>query len=460
MALTPVLLVGGAVTGVTGVPTGSASTATPARPNIVLILTDDQRVDTLDTMPVVRRELVAKGETFTGVIPTSTCCPSRVSLFTGLFSHNTGVYNNVGPTVGGWRAFHASGHEGATFATALHAAGYRTALFGKYLNGWSMSPQDFVPPGWDDFMAIRSDSPNLRLGSSAYYNYRLTGTEPTQSYGNTPADYSTDVLANLAVDFVKKSVPGGPFFVEYSTTAPHGPMTPAPRDVGTWSTSTPYDNQAVNEAGMSDKPGFMQGLPRVPRAYIDQTQTKTMESLMAVDEGVQRIINAVGVESTNTLFIFMSDNGVMWGEHRLRAKNKPYRWSTEVPMTMRWDGHFTPGTSGGLVANVDVTATMLDAARIPGALAMDGRSVLTSKRSSLVLEAVNTVDHPAYCGIRTQNWLYVRYSGTQGVELYDYAKDPLELHNLAYLPQYLAKREELRVATHRACSPVPPRFAW
>jgi arylsulfatase A-like enzyme len=431
-------------------------------PNIILILTDDQRAGTLQTMPVVRHEVVAKGMTFTGAVPTSTCCPSRSSLLSGRFSHTTGVYANVGRH-GGWKVFNSSGFEAKTFPVALQSVGYRTALFGKYLNGWVETPDDFVPPGWDEFMAIRDRSANLALGAGAYYNYDLTGTQTTMSYGSQAADYSTDVIVNRSVNFVQRSIDGGPFFLMTSVFAPHDPFTPAPRHVGAWSPRKPYDNAAVNEIDMSDKSRFLRELSLVPRNTIDWTQTRTGQALMAVDEGVEQILDAVEPELPNTLVIYMSDNGVMWGEHRLLEKYQPYRWSTEVPLIMRWDGHLAPSSEGGLATNVDVTASILEAAGATGALDTDGLSMLSAERSELVLEGKSIAGdypHPAYCGVRTMTALFVDYDGKGAAELYDYQSDPLELTNVAKVSDYQELRQHLKSDAKLLCVPTPPGFKW
>lgn len=435
-----------------------AVAAEPDPPNIVLILTDDQRIDTLGTMPVVTGQILNEGENFTGVVPTSLCCPSRTSILSGRYSHNTGVYKNTS-TYGGWKTFHDSGEEEHTIAVALQTAGYRTGLFGKYLNGWVASPEDFVPPGWNAFMAIRNPSGNPELSSGAYYNYLLTGTDPTQWHAKTAEDYSTDVVAAQAEQFVRGSVDGGPFFLMFTPFAPHPPATPAPRHVGTWN-PPPYNNNAVNEADMTDKPAFRQGLPYVSRNWIRNMQVKTGESLRAVDEAVSELIAATGSESSNTLFIFMSDNGFLWGDHRLTEKSEPYRWSTDVPLMMRWDNHIARGTTAGLGANIDVSATILDAAGIPQALPIDGTSLLNSDRKELLLEAMNTSRRPAYCGLRTQRWLYVQYDHKNGTELYDYDTDPLELNNLANSASYQPVVKHFRTQTKQLCTPKPPGFSW
>ena len=455
--LASALLGGLLVVGLGAPGTTPAHAAGVQAPNIVIVVTDDQRVGTLKTMPIVRHELRQPGASYVGVIPTSMCCPSRTALLSGNLSHHTGVYANVLKQGGGWPTFNASGYESKTLATALQAAGYRTGLVGKYLNEWNRAPDGFVPPGWDVFRALYVATGQ---GASAYYNYELRGTEPTEVFGATAADYSTDVEADRAVQFITQSPPDAPLFLMYTPTAPHSPYIPAPRYVNSWSPSAPYRNDAVNEADMSDKPPFMRDLSPVSLREIDHAQDKTGETLRAVDDGVGALIDALGPRMSNTLFIFMSDNGVMWGEHRLEKKNRPYRWSTDVPMIMRWDGHLSDPPGQQLVSNVDVTQTVLDAAGIPHALNTEGMSVLRERRSETLLESEKSQAHPAYCGVRTVNWLYVKYSGRHGKELYDYRTDPLELNNVANLSQYAAKRAELHDLAKTLCTPTPPGFRW
>lgn len=311
-------------------------------PNIVVIMSDDQRANTLRTMPVVRQQIRALGTDYEGVIPTSTCCPSRSSLLSGNFSHTTGVYTNSEESHGGWVTFNGSGYESKTLATALHAKGYETGLVGKYLNQWNRAPDGSTPPGWDVFRAI--DVPNQVQGGGRYYNYNLRGTEPLEYFGEAKKDYSTDVLADRAVEFVDDAPTHQPLFLMFTPYAPHKPFTPAPRDKNSWTPHNHYRNKAVNERNMSDKPSFLQGLPLIHHSYIDEAQTKSGESLRAVDKAVGRLITAMGPRMNNTLIIYMSDNGVQWGEHRETDKNKPYRWSTDVPLMMRWDGHIPSGS--------------------------------------------------------------------------------------------------------------------
>ena len=201
-----------------------ARAQTPGPPNIILILTDDQRFDTLKVMPEVRRHLVARGMTLRRAIVTNPlCCPSRATILTGRYSHTTGVYFNSGP-FGGWPAFQPS--ESSTIATALDAAGYRTALIGKYINGYK-GPRSLCP--------VRAGIVGcVSLSDGAYYNYEMfdDAAGPGLSLLRfRPVEYSTDVIRRKAVGFIRSSPVDTPFFLMLTPYAPHGPMTPAPRDV-------------------------------------------------------------------------------------------------------------------------------------------------------------------------------------------------------------------------------------
>jgi arylsulfatase A-like enzyme len=189
------------------------------------------------------------------------------------------------------------------------------------------------------------------------------------------------------------------------------------------------------------------------------------DTLMGVDAAIGRMIDSLRESGRldNTLIILVSDNGYAWGEHRLQGKNTPYDVSVRVPLVMRLDGVLDAGVEDSRIvaANVDVHATVLDLAGVkPGRI--DGLSTVTSDRDGLVMEAMRWVGlrgRPAYCGYRTEDRLYVRYS-TGEEELYDYSRDPYELDNVVDDPAYAADRDALKRQTRQACSPTPPGFAW
>ena len=441
-----------AATAAERLPPVAASQATPfanRRPNIVMIMVDDVPKGMMDAMPKTRRLIVQKGVSFSnGMVPTALCSPSRASTLTGRYAHTTRVYENgVFPSqrkVAGWWAFRK--HERSTIATALTRAGYRTGLVGKYLNGFGDAPRKHVPAGWNEFIAFRGPD---------YYDYTLTGTR-FERHGHRPSDYSTDVLTRHAVRFVNQTPKRKPLFLYYAPFAAHDPFVPAPRHRGRWHTEK--IDGAFNEQDMSDKPRFAQKWKKKSRKVQRREVQKQHEMLMAVDEGVARIVRALGPRARQTLFVFISDNGYLHGAHRFVGKNVPYRLATEVPIAMRWDGAIKPRTvSERLTLNIDVTATIAEAAGI--SMAMDGRSALTTDRQGTVLEQMNS-GRPPYCGYRTKDWLYVRWSRGRGEELYHYPTDPHEKNSLHNDPRHAAKKAELAALARQACSPPPPKFRW
>lgn len=468
-------------------PVGAALAPTPERaaqaavardgdapPNVLLILTDDQRANTLVGMPRVSEELVGQGTTYPNAfVPTSWCCPSRASLLSGKFAHNSGVWENLQASAwGAWSAFANGGEESDTLATRLQDAGYRTGLFGKYLNDTVATEEAYLPPGWDDFDAF--------LGGN-YTRYRLSSdTKPVRKERR----YLTDVLADRTLDFIESTPQDTPFFAYFSPFAPHypydaGPYAGATREAGLLDdieAATNYPSPATNQADMSGYPRWMQ---RLEPSDIwdnegrnnDETMTlsdvieRQADTLMGVDAAVGRLIDSLRASGRldNTLIVFLSDNGYAWGEHRLQGKNTPYDVSVRVPLVMRLDGVLPAGAEDPRVvaANVDVHATILDIAGVtPGRI--DGLSALTSDRDGMVMEAMRWVGsrgRPAYCGFRTADRLYVRYT-TGEEELYDYTRDPYELDNVADEPAYAAEKEALKRHTRQACSPTPPGYAW
>jgi N-acetylglucosamine-6-sulfatase len=440
-----------------GVSEGAAAAEEPSRPNIVVILTDDQGTDMLDAMPQTRALVADAGVSFDNALsPTSLCCPARAALLTGTYSHTNDVWANRG-ALGGWSAFARS--ESRTLATALSDVGYQTGFFGKYLNGWSRPQKRKVPAGWDAFVAMRGPSG----GGGAYYDYSLVGTQPSEAYASEPADYSTDVVAQKAQEFIAAADPADPLFVIYAPFGPHAPFTPAPRHIGAWPKEplTP----PVNEADISDKPEFMQSLLPVAKRKLRKMIRRQHQALISIDEALPNIRAALGERrAADTLFVFLSDNALMNGDHRLLGKYVPYEGATEIPLHMRWDGVIDPASLDSRVITIqDVTATIVDAAG--AALPTEGVSYLTdAERTGSVVEGIETTKdgftRPAYCGWRTKRYLYVRYSDGAGEELYDYDLDPAELDNRADDPAYADVAAALRDTSEKACSPAPPGFVW
>jgi arylsulfatase A-like enzyme len=448
----------------------STAAADPAHPNVIVIMTDDQRQGSEGEMQNMLARVADKGTKFSNaVVPTSTCCPSRASFLTGNYGHTNGVWGTRGPvTDSGWEAVHLNGLESDTLATAFQAAGYRTGLYGKYLNGYekptirqdTAGSSSYVPAGWNKFITF-----NNNVG---YFDYGLlqstNGATPTyNSYGGAAADYSTDVLASKAVNFIEGTSMTQPFFLMYTPYGPHGPFTPAPRHAG-MSMGAGYDKTAVNYVD-DNKPQWVKDLnqntPQSEYTDLAKSQKRTLES---VDEGLDSIISAVAARGqlNDTIVVFMSDNGYHWGEFGHTGKNNYYIKATSIPLYVRWVGG---GIAQGAVVsdlkagNIDTSAWLYS---IAGSTKQtDGVNLFGSGRGAVTLEgkADPVSTRPAYCGRLDTRWLYARLSGGFE-ELYDLDADPFQLHNLAGDPTYQAELEYRRDQTQINCSPVPPDFSW
>lgn len=426
------------------------------RPDVLLVVTDDQRQDTVRHMPRVQRLLVDRGTTFTRAqVPTPLCCPSRASLLTGLYAHDTGVFSNGRPD-GGWWAFHEQGHEQRTVVGALHAAGYRTGLFGKYFNAYARwSAPSHRPPGWDHFLTFRT----LRR-SGSYFGYRLSDG---RRHGSGTAAYSTDVLARAAERFVRATPRNQPLFVYFAPYAPHAPSVPAPRHAGAWTDRLPRHRPVSATEDVEDKPAWVRRLTAPTQASVDTARARQQESLMAVDEAVGGLVQALADTGrlSNTLVVYLSDNGLLLGEHHIMGKGAPYAEALSVPLVVRWDGRVQASrTDDRLALNLDVPATIAEAAAVR--FPTDGLSLLAGHdRRGFVLEgaADPKLARPAFCGWRTAEWTYVRWA-TGEEELYSQRGDPHQLRNLATDASRRPVRDALRSRAVRHCAPEPPGFDW
>lgn len=435
------------------------ASAAAAPPDIVFILSDDQRYDTLRYMPRVQALLADRGVTFDqSFVSVPLCCPSRTTSLTGLYSHNTGVFENNWP-VGGFRLF----DDDSTIATWLDPQ-YKTALIGKYLNDYTTPA--YVPPGWDRWVAMKD------LGDGThYYDYTLSVDGVVQRHGDQPSEYQTSLLARRAASFITTAE--GPLFLWFSPSAPHGPATPDPRDKGAYAGWVPDRLPDFNEADLSDKQSWTQNLPLEPwkQAAHDSFARKQVTALIGLDRAVGKIVGALEDSGRldNTMIVFTSDNGMGWGEHRWYWKNAPWEETMRVPMVVRFDREVTsPGSvDHRLIVNIDNAPTFAEAAGVTS-LATDGASYLpllsdspTPWRSSFLMEHLYVYrkptaawDFPSYCGIRTKDAKYLQYSGGEH-ELYDLAGDPYELENVADRPGYAALQSDLAAELAGMCPQIP-----
>jgi arylsulfatase A-like enzyme len=428
---------------------GDEAAAQSAQPNIVVVMTDDQDVRSVRVMDAVRSQLAGRGTTFVNSFASfPLCCPSRATFLTGQYAHNHGVRDNV-PPAGGYSAFADSG----TLPVSLLAAGYRTALIGKYLNGYDTTE---VPPGWSQWQAlIRS--------TNRMYGYTINENGRSQTYGTGPGDYQTDVLARKAAAFVGNAAAGAkPFFLVLSTGAPHheGEVRagvpnprPAPRHSDRFATAPLPRPPSYNEVDLSDKPSFVRSQPLIfgeAREKLLARYRGRLGSLLAVDDAVERLLTRLreAGELTNTVVIFTSDNGFMLGEHRLTLKTKLYDESARVPLVMRGPGIPPNVRRTQIAANIDLAPTILELANAEPQRVMDGRSLLPLAQSaSVATDREILLENQTSTAVRTPGYMYAEHPGGEA-ELYDLGADPFQLESRHDDPALASTRELLQRRLH------------
>jgi len=430
------------------------------RPNIIFVLTDDLDYASAQKMPQIRSRLADEGASFEeAFVSLALCCPSRATILTGLYAHNHNVISNKPPD-GGFEKFLSEGHEENTIAVGLQQAGYRTAFFGKYLNGYpGDEASTYIPPGWDEWHG--------KLGHRDHqpYRYKINENGQVVSYGSDTKDYFTDVLSRQATDFIGTTGEDlRPFFMYVAPTAPHGPATPAERHRGAFASEEAPRPPSFDEEDVSDKPWIVSSLERISgeeASNIDDYYRQRLESMLAVDEMVGALVEeleALG-ELENTYIFFTSDNGWFQGEHRIQGgKNHPYEEGPHVPLWVRGPGIAPGSTVEKLTLNSDFAPTFAD---LSGAdFRADGRSLaplLRGKdppwRSAVLLEKLG---EGSFEGIRTETHKYVEYD-TGRKELYDLQNDPYEMESLhesadpALVEDLNAKLEALKSCSEEGC---------
>jgi N-acetylglucosamine-6-sulfatase len=440
--------------------------AAAARPNIVVLMTDDQTLDSMAVMPKTRALIGGEGTTFTrSFVNYSLCCPSRSTLYTGQYAHNHGVITNT-PPLGGFTRLDTTNW----LPLWLQAAGYRTMHVGKFLNGYGRDAPPSVPPGFSDWHGTVDPS------TYSYYDYTVFENGVPRTY---PGVYSTDFIATRADELIAAAAPAAqPFFMSVAFVAPHsgqpreaddppGIATPAvaPKYANAFASLPLPTPPSFNEADMSDKPLALQARPAITavRALrMQEAYQQRLESLLSVDDAVESIVSALrGTgELDNTLILFTSDNGFFAGEHRVATgKVLAYEPSIRLPLLMRGPGVPVGATAGQLVTNADLAPTILDAAEAKPGRVEDGRSLLelvgdpgVEWGRELLLEGGNA-QGLTFTGLRNYRWKYIEHTDGE-VELYDLERDPYELQSLHPDPAFAGIKALLaaRLAILRSCA--------
>jgi arylsulfatase A-like enzyme len=428
----------------------------PVRPNIVLVVTDDLDVPTALEMPRLPDLMANQGLSFTRAYAAQPlCAPSRASILTGQYSHNHGVVDNEPPNQG-FVAFRR--HEAQSLAPRLRSAGYRTALVGKYLNAYAWGTgADYVPPGWDEWHGHLA-----AIEDSRYFDYWMNHNGQVVRYGSMPEDYSADVEARLALEFVRASAGRPePLFLLLAPQAPHVPAKYCERHGGEFRYSLAPRTPSFNLGNVADKPSWVRQIPLLTDADIaraDNLQRFRLRSLRAVEEEIEQVLGALAETGRleNTYLFFTSDNGLLMGQHRAVArKGNAYEEAIGIPLIVRGPG-VPVGRTDAFALTIDLAPTLLELAGIALPESIDGRSLVPflrgqpppSWRTDVLI--MNYASGYSYA-LRTGNWMY-NHQDTEEFELYDMRQDPYQLKNLyRRADPALLDQLRMRMAALAAC---------
>eukprot|EP00092_Neocalanus_flemingeri_P096742 GFUD01123187.1.p1 GENE.GFUD01123187.1~~GFUD01123187.1.p1 ORF type:complete len:869 (+),score=235.67 GFUD01123187.1:153-2759(+) len=347
------------------------------RPNIILILTDDQDKDlgSLQFMPKLARHLGEEGATYQhGYVSTPMCCPSRSSLLTGLYVHNHHVYtNNDNCSSPYW----VENHEKRTFATYLQQSGYHTAYYGKYLNKYT---GHHVPPGWDQWHGL--------VRNSRFYNFTINSNGVLKQHGDDYArDYLPDIITNKTLQLISRStISSSPFMAVLSYPGPHGPEDAAPQYQDMFHNVTTHHTPAYDFAPNPDKQWILRHTEKmlpIHRSFTDLLMTKRLQTLQSVDSAVEKIVQRLADtgQLDNTYIFYTSDHGYHLGQFGLvKGKAFPFEFDTHVPFLVRGPGIPPRSVRDQPVLNIDLAPTFLDIAGLEKPPHMDGKSILPTFR--------------------------------------------------------------------------------
>lgn len=407
------------------------------QPDIIVLLTSDVRAGDEIALPQTLARIADNGTTFPNFfLTTSLCCPSRASIFTGLYSHNHGVHDNRV----GWEGFAKRGNRGRTTGVMLQAAGYRTAAIGAYLNG--AQPGRGKEPGWDigPIAGGRRKKNRSKNGGGSEKRNGRRDRDRNAAAGRNDAD-----RIDKAVSVIVETAVDQPLYLHLGFSTAHIPVRPRPPYAGQFAGTRVDRDPSFDEHDVSDKPRYIRDLPRLnagDEAWLDRLHRGRLETLLELDDGIAELWDALEARGRleNTYVFLLSDNAFSLGHHRWAGKIAPYDQSVRAPMFA-----FGPGFSAGavdnrLVGNIDIAPTLVEIAEADGP-AMDGVSLLASElRDAILLEmrAPNNrsmqwpgprTEIPRFSALRTSTHLYAEYR-TGERELYDYGSDPYELDNL------------------------------
>ena len=422
------------------------ASAAQARPNVLILMTDDQRWDDLDLiMPQTKTRIFDEGRRFMkGYITTPACCPSRACIFTGMYASRHKALTN--------------GHylQRKTIFEHLKEH-YFQGLIGKYLNTWDGSAR----PEFDYWVSFKG-------GSSRYIDPLLF----VNSRRAAPVKgYITEIFQDHALKFLDRAAKQRkPFFLAVTFNAPHAPSVPMPEDIGRYDnlplqvTEFPNYLLSLDAKIAGNRPYWLRrkGMgPAIRERMLDQAK-RERECLAPVDRAVDAIVaklEALG-KLDDTIIFFLSDNGLMRGEHGLRAKDTVYESAIKVPFAVRYPVLIAPAVDKeNLVAGIDIVPTIYDLIEIEPHPGISGKSMLPIFtnvpgvfRDSLLIEgfrALQDWSRVPFAAVHTGRYVYAvnqRIADEPAAlryELYDLEDDPYQLVNLLGHGPYLDIQKRL-----------------
>ena len=427
-----------------------------ARPNIIFVLTDDQRYDELGVLnPILETpnmdRIAREGTLFANAfVTTALCSPSRASILTGQYMHNHGVVDNNS----------APPQSSRFFPEFLQESGYNTAFIGKWHMGESQSSRrrlDDPQPGFDHWVSF--------AGQGEYYPVVRNGRTNEINVNGKPVPqkgYITDELTDYALDWLDKRDSDEPFFLYLSHKAVHANFAPAERHRDQYADKTiPVpESQADTPENRAGKPMWVQNqrnswhgvdFPYHSSLDVQSYKMQYHRALSAVDDSLGRLFEWLedNGQLENTVVVLMGDNGFMFGEHGLIDKRNAYEESMRVPLLMTGPSIAKNTVSDELVANIDIAPTLMAMAGVAPVEQFDGASFAgiargddVDWRDELLYEyywEFNYPSTPTTFALRTKDYKFIQYHGIWDTdELYDIRSDPREMRNLINDPEYLA----------------------
>ena len=416
------------------------------RPNILLVITDDQRKDmvTEESMPNVVTRIKDRGVNFEkAYIVTPFCCPSRSAIYTGQYNSRNKVRGN------NYRL------KSNTIFKDLKGDYYQ-GIGGKYLNSHNgRRLSEF------DYWAVHP------FGAVFYYNQKFNVNGKWRQFVN---QHETVTVYNFFNEFIQEKPNDQPFFFVAAFYSPHYPYKADRQDVGRFKDYT-FQKPANFNVKLSNQPSFLKRIGVVSLEEQQEIYRQQLDCSYSADRQIGRMLDLLEEknELEDTIVIYLSDNGVFRGEHGLDNKGYAYEENVIVPMYMRYDRKVTePKTYNHLVANIDLAPTIYDFAGKQSSHKMDGVSLKPifdgseDKVREYLLNEVwsnNFKNKLSFVSMRNDRYVLIENYNSIG-ELYDLENDNLQLNNLYNNEQVSFVKQELSTVLKDTVKEIRGEFNW